>query len=81
MQREEYMEILMDKYCEAVQEIIVNCCSHCRGHIDCGKLNTKLELLPLPEAAEPLSEDEWYEIIYELAPDVYDQIYYGSYAA
>ena len=30
---------------------------------------------------DTLSEDDWYELLYELAPDIYDELSYGSLAA
>lgn len=76
------MELLIEEYSDQVKEIINTCHIHSRSAIDISFLNTEIQSLRIePQSFFSLSEDEWYEIIFELAPDVYDDLYYGSFAA
>lgn len=82
MQKDKLMEILIEEYSDQVKDYIVACYSHSKGPLDVQSLNSKIDNLRIQGApTSSLSEDEWYEIIYELAPDVYNDLYYGSYAA
>ena len=81
MSKDQLLELLIDEYSEQITDIIVTNYSNSGQALNFGKLNHKLQSLRIDRSSPSLSEDEWYELIYELTPDIYDILYYGKYAA
>ncbi|MEE2671956.1 MAG: hypothetical protein VYA54_09605 [Bdellovibrionota bacterium] len=81
MSNDKFLEILVDEYSEQIIDIILSNYGHSGRSLNFSRLNQRLQSLRIDHASSTLSEDEWYELIYELTPDVYDEIYYGRKAA
>ncbi|MAZ47595.1 MAG: hypothetical protein CME65_03480 [Halobacteriovoraceae bacterium] len=81
MDKDKFIEVLIEEYSEQVKDIIITGYSNSGSKLNFRWLNGKLQALRIDQSPLSLSEDEWYELIFELAPDVYDDLYYGRYAA
>ena len=78
MDKEILLDSLKNKFSKEVTEIIYHCHIDSNVYLDVTALNTSLKSLMLVSFREGLSESDWYELVYELAPDVYDDISYGT---
>ena len=81
MDKEILLDSLKREYSEEVTEIIYHCHLDSKVYLDVDALNTGLNSLMLVSFRQGLSENDWYELVYELAPDIYDELSYGSIAA
>ena len=78
MDKEILLDSLKNTYAKEVTEIIYNCHIDSNVFLDVDALNSSLKSLTLVSFRQGLSETDWYELVYELAPDIYDDISYGS---
>ncbi|MEX0798491.1 MAG: hypothetical protein WEB87_06250 [Bacteriovoracaceae bacterium] len=78
--KETFLDDLRSEYRDDVEMIIVECQSLGKAYLDVEKLNKKLRVLK-GDFAGGLSEEDWLELIYELAPEVYDSLDFGIIAA
>ena len=81
LEKEILLDTLRDEYPEEVTEAIYNCQFNRKSYLDVDLLNSRLRSMRLLKFNDSLSEDDWYELIYELAPDVYDELSFGRLAA
>lgn len=81
MSKDKILELLIEEYSDQIKDIIITNYGNSGHSLNFGKLNLRLQSLRIGQSPLSLSEDEWYELIYELTPDVYDDLYYGRYAA
>ncbi len=80
-EKEILLDTLRDEFPEEVTEAIYNCQFSGKRYLDVEALNDRLKTMRILKFNDSLSEDDWYELIYELAPDVYDFLNYGHLAA
>lgn len=78
MDKEILLDSLKSDYAEEITEIIYNCHIDSNVYLDVVALNASLNSLMLVSLRNSLSEADWYELVYELAPDIYDDISYGK---
>jgi len=78
MDKEILLDSLKNKYSAEVTEIIYHCHIDTKVFLDIDALNSSLQSLMLISFRQGLSENDWYELVYELAPDVYDELSYGN---
>ena len=81
LDRESLLDIIRDEYQEEITKIITNCQFSGKNYLDVDGLNSALRTLKIDNFAISLDEDDWFELLYELAPDVYDRLSYGQLAA
>ena len=74
------LDILLEDYPNELKKIINHCQFVGKPNLDLEGLNFRLRALGLFEEVTSLSEDEWYELIFELTPDVYDSLSFGKIA-
>lgn len=65
---------LKEKYSEEVIQIINDCQLSGKNYLDIEALNLKLKSLAFMNISESLCEDDWLELLYELLPDLYDEL-------
>ncbi len=76
------VDTLREEYPDEITEIIQNCQFAGKNYLDVESLNSRLRALRITNFMnESLSEDQWFELLYELAPDIYDDLAYGKLAA
>ncbi len=80
-EKEILLDTLRDEFPEEVTEAIYNCQFSGKRYLDVEALNDRLKTMRILKFNDSLSEDDWYELIYELAADVYDFLNYGHLAA
>ncbi|MFT6630863.1 MAG: hypothetical protein ACJAS4_000807 [Bacteriovoracaceae bacterium] len=81
LDKEFLVDTLRDEYPEEVTEVIYNCQFNGKNYLDVDGLNARLKTLKLLNFNDTLSENDWFELVYELAPDIYDELSYGKIAA
>lgn len=81
LEKEILLDTIRDEYPEEVTEVIYNCQFNGKSYLDVDGLNSRLRSMKILKFNDFLSEDDWYELVYELAPDVYDELSYGRLAA
>ncbi|MBT4793048.1 MAG: hypothetical protein HON90_15855 [Halobacteriovoraceae bacterium] len=81
LDKEILVDMLREKFSEEVTIIIENCQFSGKNYVDVEGLNSRLKKLKAFSFNNSLSEDDWFELIYEFAPDVYDELSYRSIAA
>jgi hypothetical protein len=81
LEQEILVDTLRDKYSEEVTEIIENCQFIGKNYLDVDTLNLNLKSLRILNFHDSLSEDDWFELLYELTPDIYDELSLGKLAA
>lgn len=81
LENEILLDTLRDEYPEEVTEVIYNCQFMGKNYLDVDGLNARLRALRILTFNERLTEDDWYELVYELAPDIYDELSYGKLSA
>jgi len=78
MDKEILLDSLKNQFSKEVTEIIYHCHIDSNAYLDVDALNASLKSLMLVSFRQGLSESDWYELVYELAPDIYDELSYGS---
>lgn len=78
MDKEILLDSLKNEYSEEVTQIIYHCQNDQKVYLDVDALNSSLKSLMLISFRQGLSESDWYELVYELAPDIYDELNYGN---
>ena len=77
-------DAIMDKvrsaYRSQMTKEIVTCQGHGKSYVDVKALNRALKRVTNDQTCE-LEMEDWIELIYDLAPDVYDDIDFGILAA
>ncbi len=82
LEKEIFVDTLREEYPEEITEIIYNCQFEGKNYLDIDGLNSRIKTLRIVNFMnETLSEDDWFELLYELAPDIYDDLSYGQLAA
>ena len=81
LDKEIFMESLKEQYKDDVKMIIHECQFAGKTYLDVEGLNSKLKKLHNFALNEGLSDDDWYEIIYQLAPEIYEEITFMPMAA
>lgn len=79
--REAFYETLVDQYRDDVRNIINECLSLGKSYLDVDALNAKLMTLHDFAVYEGLSEDDWLDLVYEVAPEIYNKLDFGNIAA
>ncbi len=80
-EKEILIDTLREEYSEEVTKAIYSCQFQGKSYLDVEGLNSRLKSMRILKFNDTLSEDDWYELLYELAPDIYDELSYGSLAA
>ena len=75
--QEFFLDTLREDYSEEVTEIINNSQFIGKTYLDLESLNDQLKRLKIAGYPTSLSADDWYELIFEFAPDIYDDLSYG----
>lgn len=81
LEKEILIDTLRNEYHEEVTDVIYNCQFIGKNYLDVEGLNARLKSMKILTFNDSLSEDDWYELVYELAPDIYDELAYGKFAA
>lgn len=81
MNKESYVDSLRDEFGEEVTAVIRECHFVAQTHLCFELLNKTLNSKSFAQRKEKLTPDEWYELVYELTPDVYDDMNFGILAA
>lgn len=79
--REAFYESLVDQYRDDVRMIISECQSLGKSYLDVDALNKKLLTLHDFAMYEGLTEDDWLDLVYEVAPEIYSKLDFGNIAA
>jgi hypothetical protein len=82
LDKEVFIDSLKGKLRDDIQMLIYEC-QH-RGekkYLDVASLNAKLLSLKSFSMNDGLSEDDWLEIVFEICPEIYDQLDFGPIAA
>ena len=77
LDQEILLDTLREEYSEEVKEIIYSCQFAGKHYLDVEGLNSRLKRLRISSFNPILSDHDWYELIYELAPEIYDELSYG----
>jgi hypothetical protein len=80
LDKEILLDVLRLNHSEEVIEVIDCCQFSGKNYLDVAGLNSKLNSLNLTNVSGGLTEDDWFELVYELAPDIYDVLSYGKIA-
>ena len=81
LDRDQFIDSLKGKLRDDVQMIINECQHEYKTSIDVIALNNKLKTLQPFAFSEGLNETDWLEVIFDLCPEVYDQLDFGPIAA
>jgi hypothetical protein len=81
IEKELLLDSLREDYAEEITKIINFCQFDGKNYLDVYSLNAGLRSLTFTHFQTDLSEDDWYELVYELAPDIYDELSYGRESA
>mgnify|MGYP003685588007 CR=1 FL=1 len=81
LDKEILIDVIRDEYQKEVTDIINSCQFGGKNYLDIDGLNSRLSALRINSLALSLSEDDWFELLYELTPDIYDELSYGKLAA
>lgn len=68
------VDILLDKHRSDLKRIIQTCHIGTKGYLDSDSLNSALYQLRLCTEGEILCDDDWYDLLYEVTPEIYEQI-------
>ncbi len=68
------LDRLREDYADEIIKIINFCQFEGKDYLDIYSLNSKLRALSVLSVQTDLSEEDWFELIYELTPDTYDQL-------
>ncbi len=68
------LDTLLDEFADEVTKIIEHCQINGKKYLDLERLNLNLNRLELGRDSPQLSEDDWYELIFELTPEIYDEL-------
>lgn len=80
-EKEILVDALRSEYSEEVIKIIQSCQFYGKSYLDVDGLNFELRGKQLLNFNNNLSEDDWYELLYELTPDIYDELAFRGQAA
>jgi hypothetical protein len=72
---------LRDKFSSEIIHIIRECQEPTKGYLDIEKLNESLLAIPIITTANALTEEDWFDLIYEFVPEVYNVIAYKKFVA
>lgn len=81
LDREILLDVIRNEYQEEVIDIIVNCQFRGKSYLDLEELNARLSRLKINNFKISLNEDDWYELLYEFTPEIYDELSYGKLVA
>lgn len=81
LDKEVFYESLINQYREDVKMIINECQSFGKSYLDVEALNHKLANLHEFALNEGLNEDDWLDLVYEIAPEIYNRLDIGNIAA
>lgn len=76
IQKEIFIDSLLRDFPEKVEDIILDCQFDGKSFLDVDDLNLRLCEVIQSRYVFLLSEDDWLSIIFELAPEKYDQYSY-----
>lgn len=79
MSKDSFFDQLCTKYRDDL-EMIIDESQIQSSHLDIVALNAKLKTIPCSHVYE-LSEEDWLDLIYEVKPDLYDNLDFGVLAA
>ena len=82
LDKEVFIDSLKGKLRDDIQMLIYEC-QH-KGEkkfLDVSTLNTKLISLQSFAMSDGLTEDDWLELVFELCPEIYNQLDFGPIAA
>lgn len=72
IEKELLLDRLINIHTEDMKFIIRISQGESKSFLDTESLNTSFMSLPFNTSGSILSEDEWYELIFVLTPDIYD---------
>ncbi len=78
---ENFKESLRGQFKDDIQMIIHECHSAHNTFLDVDLLNKKLSALHSFALSDGLDEIDWLDLVFELCPDVYDDLDFGPIAA
>lgn len=81
LEQEILLDTIRDEYSKELLEIIENCQFEGKNYLDVEGLNSGLKSQKIISYNESLSEGDWFELLYELAPEIYDDLSYGKLVA
>jgi hypothetical protein len=79
--KEAFYESLVEHYRDDVKMVINECQTMGKSYLDIDALNEKLLKLHDFAMNEGLNEDDWLDLVYEVAPEVYNKLDFGNIAA
>lgn len=81
LDREILLDVIRQEYQEEVMDIITSCQFSGKTYLDLEGLNSRLARLKINSFKLSLNEDDWFELLYELTPEIYDELSYGKLVA
>lgn len=78
---ETFKESLRGQFKDDIQMIIQECHSGYNTYLDVPKLNKKLGALHSFAVNGGLDENDWLDLVFELCPEIYDELDFGPIAA
>ena len=81
LDREILIDVIRSEYKDEVTRIITNCQYVGKNYLDIQDLNNQLGRLKINNFKISLFEEDWFELMYELTPEIYDELSYGKLAA
>jgi hypothetical protein len=81
LDKEIFIDSLEGKLRDDVQTIIYECHEQPMKHLDVAMLNGKLHMLQDFTLDSVLTDEDWLEIVFELCPEIYDNLDFGPIAA
>lgn len=81
LDRETYLENLRSQFRDDIKMIIQECQEEWKTYLDVDKLNSRLSALHSSSLVHGLSEDDWMDLMFEITPEIYDQLDFGVIAA
>jgi hypothetical protein len=80
-EKEILVDTLRSDYSEEVIKVIRSCQFYGKSYLDVDGLNFELRGIDLLSFNSNLTEEDWYELLYELTPDIYDELAYREQVA
>lgn len=78
IEKEIFIDTLLKEYPEKMEDIIYDCQFDGKSFLDIFDLNMRLSEVIQSKHVFLLSENDWLGIIFELAPDKYDEYSYAK---